>query len=313
MKPDNLPDIHFLFEVSAHMTSGESNSDNMSTVDEADEFEFVVQQMTAVLSGNQSRSLLYELAADAEAGADLGQNLDWPSLDASAIERLVRIAVSASLCRAMLLIVYADRKLSQNELDFVQRSMSPFATMLRHSSVAASCPKVINSGADCLALSKWLKDRSQELFAEDGLGGKASSVPRLCSLCDPFVEMPLLPVYLYAVRRLCVMAANADGMSTEEQSVLDSFDRMTDRCETISFKVATSLPAASDFESTLDSNSPLPDIQATLRTLEAASAERESILVGASRTTRLLESRIASNRRRNASCFLKNGTVRLFF
>jgi hypothetical protein len=298
------------------MPSSESNTENISTMDGVDEFEFVVNQIAAVLSGNQSRSLLYELAADAEAGADLGQDTDWHCLDGAAIERLVRIAVSASLCRSMLLIVYADRELSKNELDFVQRSMNPFVTMLRHSCAVASCPEAINSGADCLAFSNWLKGRSRDLFAEDGLGGKASSVPRLCSLCDPFVETPLLPVYLYAVRRLCVMAANADGMSAEEQSVLESFDRLTDRCETISRKVAARLPEVSVFKSTLDSNSSLPDIQATQRTLEAASTERETILTWSAGRSRLLESRIAANHRRNASCIFEDwnsSTVFLLF
>ncbi len=248
------------------MIANESSAPAESDRDGSDELEFVVQHIAAVLSGHQSRQLLYELASETEAGTDLGQAIDWDVLDIAAVERLVRIAVTASMCRAMLLIIYADKRLTDGELDFVCTSMNPLITVLQGSSCSPPCPNVIRSQADTKAFSSWMRDRSPDLFAEDGVGGKASSLPRLCSLCDPFVEIPLLPVFLYAVRRLCVAAANADGMSVEEQSALDSFDRLTDRCETISRKVTTRLPEISSFDSKLNSGSSLADIQTTLRT-----------------------------------------------
>jgi len=286
------------------MTANGSTAQNDSDRDGSDELEFVIQHITAVLSGHQSRQLLFELASETDAGADLGQSIDWDVLDIAAVERLVRIAVNASMCRAMLLIIFADKRLTAGELDFVRRSMNPFIVILRSSSCSPLCPEMIRSHADTTAFSSWMRDRSTDLFAEDGVGGKASSLPRLCSLCDPFVETPLLPVFLYAVRRLCVMAANADGMSAEEQSVLDSFDRLTARCETISGRVAACLPDISIFDSRLSSSNSLAEIQTTLRTLEEESRERESILARSAKRSKTLDYRISRNRRRNSAYIL---------
>ncbi len=295
------------------MTANDRSAQTESERDGSDELEFVIQHITAVLAGHQSRQLLYELASESEAGTDLGQTIDWDVLDVAAVERLVGIAVNASMCRAMLLIIYADKRLTDREFDFVRRSMNPFVSILRSSSCSPLCPDLIRSHADTAAFSSWVRDRSPDLFAEDGVGGKASSLPRLCSLCDPFVETPLLPVFLYAVRRLCVMAANADGMSAEEQSVLDSFDRLTDRCETISRKVTARLPDVSKFDSKLNSGSSLADIQTTLRTLDGDSKERELILARSAKRSKRLESRINQNRRRNASYIFDDWNLSVAF
>ncbi len=84
------------------------------------EFEYVVQHISTVLCNTESRSFVVELAVETEAGADFYEMLSGKELTAEQIENLVRVAMSATLCRTMILIVKADRVLSGVELDLKQ-------------------------------------------------------------------------------------------------------------------------------------------------------------------------------------------------
>lgn len=260
---------------------------------------FVIQEITGVLSSPESRDLLFELGETLETGLEWDPDLKWDD-STLPLQKLVQVSVSAALCRAVILVIKADRKLSDTEVDFLRGSMAPILKPITQTLPGRGWPELIESSEDVFQLIRLLEESPAELFSGHGVGGRPSSVPKLCALCDPFVEQPLLPIFSFVVRRLCVAAADADGISEEEEKVILGFDELTDRGEAIAENVAAQLPEIATFESTANDNTTLDELRREASALGIQASAYGEELRRSNKLRKTISRRIRQNTSRNA-------------
>lgn len=265
----------------------------MTTLD--DHIDYVVDQVSSIFSSVEIREVVIDRATE----IDLKMEDVWERLGEVEIQAIVRKAIHAALCRVVIIQVKSDGIISSQELKFADRILTPL--LIDFTDRNPHLPTSITDRGDLMALEKALKNSPRSLFSADGLGGRLSSFPMFCSLCDPFVETPLLPVFMDLVRKLCVLTANVDGISAPEEKVILDFDRLNERCERIATELQNQIqtaPLASENDVSTSA-----EVRAELRRVKKEVAASRRRLGGTYRHLRKISARIGDNRRRNSLYF----------
>jgi len=263
------------------------------------ELRFIDKELFNVLRNSDIRALLFELADDVKAGDDLGHDLNWRAISAEEIQELVCVATRAAICRILLAILVADGEVSSVEILFARRTLDPLLNEINLRMTAPIASLEGDKGVRQLQAA--LNDAPKSLFHACGIGGRASSLLRFCSLCDPFVDAPLLPILLRIVHQLSFNCAIADGISRSEEKVIASIDRLADRCNDIAANVSQQMPHVRSFAFDEKDDADLSELIDRQNTLRGESKSLSHELKKSQTTSNRIGRRLDDNLRRDAN------------
>ncbi|MEP3481578.1 MAG: hypothetical protein ABJZ55_20215 [Fuerstiella sp.] len=196
--------------------------------------------LSEVLQDKRRRNELFEVCDSIENVPKIQASQPWDTLTPPEIEKLCQAAVATSVIQICLAQVNADGAISQPEVMYVRSNLTKLIQQVKASNSLLALPAAINTISDVQSVSAVFESLPRQLFTAGGCGGSLSALPRLMAAIDHLSDKPLLPTYLKTIREVCTESAEADGISPEEEKILNGLRKVEEQCAEIA-TVATTM------------------------------------------------------------------------